>query len=331
MSLLSSTQGPGFNPIVNRWEGEPQLAALPPLPLVSVIVPSYQQGRFIGETIRSILEQSYRHLDVIVVDGASRDETLDVLAQFSTDARLRVLSEPDKGVADAVNKGFGMARGEVFAIQSSDDIYTPGAIEAAVSALLEEDRPGIVYGDIVKVDESCREIARPQSADYSLEALLSKATYIPQPAAFFRAELVQQVGPWNTAYFNCDTEFWLRALWQAPVRKINRAMSMRRMHGEQRDTQRAKISESYARMIDTSPQIRSLPAALRRAARAGKFLHRLRYNPRPSTMSDRALLWKAVLTYPRLLSRLEARYRLLPYGAEMLAWAGRVRRWLRSP
>ena len=94
-------------------------------PLVSVIVPSYNQARFIRETLDSILGQDYRPLEVIVFDGASKDETVDVLGSYGDRPELRWWSEPDRGVVDAVNKGLAKANGEILAIQSSDDCFTP--------------------------------------------------------------------------------------------------------------------------------------------------------------------------------------------------------------
>jgi glycosyltransferase involved in cell wall biosynthesis len=93
-------------------------------PRVSIIVPSYNQGRFIGETILSCLGQTYPNIEVIVQDGASSDETLGVLTQFD-DPRLSCVSEPDRGVVDAVNRALARATGEILAIQSSDDLYLP--------------------------------------------------------------------------------------------------------------------------------------------------------------------------------------------------------------
>src|SRR4051794_3921073 len=96
------------------------LNTLPPLterPLVTIVVPSFNQGRFIRTTIDSVLEQTYRPLEIIVVDGGSNDETVSVLQSYGDLPELRWTSEPDKGVADAVNKGFAQARGEVIGIQ----------------------------------------------------------------------------------------------------------------------------------------------------------------------------------------------------------------------
>jgi glycosyltransferase involved in cell wall biosynthesis len=319
-----------FDPINNRWLAEPTLDALPKSPLVSVIVPSFNQGRYIRDTIHSILNQTYKNLEIIVVDGASSDETLQVLDTFADEPRLRVFSKPDKGVADAVNKGLHLARGQVGAIQSSDDVYLPDAVESGVKALSRESRPGIAYGDIIKVDAEGNELARIVTGGYSLEAWLTKQTYIPQPAAFFRLALIDKAGMWDPTFFNADTEFWLRLIWHAPVIKINQALALRRMHGEQRDTQSRKICESYARMMTTSSGIKTLPFRLRRAAAAGSLLHRIRYNPQPTALSNRILLWRALAIYPELFPKLQSRYRLVPYGAEILQWAGMVRRRIRA-
>src|ERR1051325_691202 len=91
-------------------------------PLLSIIVPSYNQGRFIRRTLDSILSQGYRPIEVIVVDGASKDETVEVLESIDA-AELRWISEKDRGPADAVNKGLAMAQGELIGIQSADDVY----------------------------------------------------------------------------------------------------------------------------------------------------------------------------------------------------------------
>ena len=100
--------------------------------LVTIIVPSFNQGRFIKETLHSILAQDYRPIEVLVIDGASSDLTIEVLESYAGVPELKWWSEPDNGVVDAVNKGLARARGEIVAIQSSDDLYLPGAISAAV-------------------------------------------------------------------------------------------------------------------------------------------------------------------------------------------------------
>ena len=100
-------------------------------PLVSVVTPSYNQGRYIEETIQSVLNQDYFRIEHIVVDGGSTDETLSVLKKYP---HLKWVSEPDRGQSHAINKGFQIAKGEIAAWLNSDDTYLPGAVTAAVAA-----------------------------------------------------------------------------------------------------------------------------------------------------------------------------------------------------
>src|SRR5215471_9874354 len=116
-------------------------------PLVSIVVPSFNQGRFIAETVRSCLEQSYRPIEILVQDGGSTDDTISILQSLKA-AELHWQSETGEGVVDAVNKGLRRARGDILSIQSSDDVFLSGAIEAAVEALLHDPTIGLVYGDV---------------------------------------------------------------------------------------------------------------------------------------------------------------------------------------
>src|SRR2546423_1804901 len=100
-------------------------------PLVSIVTPSLNKGPFIEETIQSVLNQDYRNIEYIVVDGGSTDGTLDILRKYGE--QLRYDSQPDRGQADAVNRGFLASRGSIFAYLNADDVYLPGAVGKAVS------------------------------------------------------------------------------------------------------------------------------------------------------------------------------------------------------
>ncbi|MBB3206286.1 glycosyltransferase involved in cell wall biosynthesis [Rhodopirellula rubra] len=258
-------------------------------PLVSILIPSYNQGQFIGDTIDSILQQDYRPIKIHVVDGASTDGTLDVLKSYGKIPELEWVSAPDKGVVDAVNKGFELLEGDICGIQSSDDMYLPGTIRSVVELFQQHEAAGLVYGDTVKVDSDGNEILRHHTGDFSLENLFKLKTWIPQPSAFFRREMLETCGGWNEAIpYAPDTDLWIRMAFRAQVIKSADFLSQRRMHDEQRDTQGEKIIRDYCLMIDQSPDIAASSPQIQRAARASKYLMKIRYNP---TGSDWRNAW----------------------------------------
>ena len=255
------------------------MQALPRDPLVSVIVPSYNQGKFIRQTLESILAQDYRPLEILVIDGASQDETLEVLRSFAHQPLVKWASEPDRGVVEAVNKGFARAGGDILAIQSSDDCYASGAIATVVGEFRSRPDVGLIYGDTVKVDEQGSELQRSRIGPYSLENLFLIKTWIPQPSAFFRRELLDALGGWDERIpYAPDTDLWIRMAFRTGVLKLDQYLSQRRVHGAQRDAQAGKIARDYSRMIEQSPDIQQASLPLRKAAHAGKHLMRVRYN-----------------------------------------------------
>lgn len=294
-------------------------------PLVSIIVPSYNQGRFIRRTLESIFTQDYRPLQVIVIDGASTDETVDVLRSFDGTPGFEWVSEPDNGVVEAVNKGFARARGVIGGIQSSDDFYLSGAISVSVAALLEDPTLAFVYGDVAKVDAEGRELSRSQLGPFSLAGVLLMETWIPQPSTFFRLNLAQSLGGWREDVpYAADTDLWLRMALQAPARKLDRLLAQRSMHEAQRDTQGTKIARDYGKMIDSLlPQFQA--QGLGGAARAGKLLMANRYG-KPGELLRVGRLWRAALSCPRILRRQPIRS-LVPGGNRCRAAVTRAARW----
>ena len=301
---------------------------VPQGPLVSIIVPSYNQGRFIRRTLESILTQDYRPLELIVIDGGSTDETVSILEEFSSAPELQWVSERDSGVVEAVNKGFARATGEIAGIQSSDDFYLPGAIRAGVEALQADPKLAFVFGDIAKVDADGRELSRTQLAPYSLENVLTMRTWIPQPSTFFRLALAKSCGGWREEVpYAADTDLWLRMALRYPARKIDRLMAERSMHEAQRDTQGQRIVRDYARAIDTLPGLAEAPRTIRRAAQAGKWLMANRYDGNASEWTRVARRWRAMKAWPALRSGYALRD-LIPGGNALRAAVSRLARRL---
>ncbi|MBA3652806.1 MAG: glycosyltransferase [Actinobacteria bacterium] len=287
-------------------------------PLVSIVVPSYNQGKFIGATLESILSQDYRPIEILVMDGASTDKTVDVLRQFAErHPEVTWWSEPDKGVADAVNNGLQRASGEYAGIQSSDDLYRPGAVSQAVAALEGDQDVGLVYGDAEIIDEfGTVETVAPYRLPFAPDRFLYRGTVIHQSSAFFRLALARDVGGWNPDYFCCDTDMWLRMIFRTRAQRVDKVWSAWRKHPDQRDRDARRMWEDWARMTRESPDLRRAPIRLRLAAAAGRRLMAIDYNPSQSRWFRTRQIALALLTYPPSIAAVPPA--LLPPGVDIV-------------
>jgi len=183
----------------------------PQLPLVSIVTPSFNQGRFIRETINSVLLQDYTNIEMIVIDGGSTDGTLAILQEYAqADSRFRYISEPDRGQSHALNKGFSRAQGSIIGWLNSDDTYLPGAIRKAVQAFLQNPNWGMVHGKCQVVNEHSQAVNTFPS-DHADAKQLFYTCCVCQPAAFIRSHVIAQMGGVDEKlYFCMDYELWMR-------------------------------------------------------------------------------------------------------------------------
>lgn len=283
-------------------------------PLVSVIVPSYNQGKFLRRTLDSILAQDYRPLEVIVVDGASDDDTVAILEEArERHPELRWVSEPDDGPEDAINKGLAMVKGEIAAIQSSDDVYFPGTIRSAVDGFAQHPDASIVYGDARSIDAEDNHVSGPtRYLPWTLNRYLCGSTFIPQSSSFFRPELARQVGGVRKRYFIFDVDLWLRMMFISEPVKIPGVLSAYRHHDEQRDTHVGEILGSHRRMIAESPEIARSSWTVRLAAWAGGRMLTQHYNPTDNPRYATAQMWLAILAYPPIVRAVVRPRQLIP-------------------
>ncbi len=266
---------------------------------MSIIIPSYNQGQYIRETIDSILVQDYRPYEVLIFDGGSTDQTLDTLKSYSHISEIKWWSEPDKGVADAVNKGFSLARGEIWAIQSSDDVYLPGTFSAIAAFMAWHEDIALVYGDIEYIDSSSEVIGEEIFDAFNLQHYLGRFTYIPQPTVFFRADVAKRIGGWRQEVsFAADADFWLRIALRHKVAKLNRKLARYRYHPKQRNVQAAKIARAWEKTINDLIIGGHLSIKTKCYAHMGIHLAHYRYTPESDWIHRSWHLYQAAAANP---------------------------------
>jgi len=178
------------------------------LPLVSIVTPSYNQGRFLRRTIDSVLSQDYPHVEYFVIDGGSTDESVDILKNFGD--RFFWHSQRDRGQSDAINQGLRRARGAILAYLNSDDVLLPGAIARVVEHFANNQDWDLLYGNAYHMDEHDRLLGEYPTAPYDFERLLQSCC-ICQPATFWRRRITERVGLFDDAlHFAMDYEYWMR-------------------------------------------------------------------------------------------------------------------------
>jgi len=180
-------------------------------PRLSVVMPSYNQAPFIARAVESVLRQGMKDLELIVMDGGSKDDTVSILSEFARkDSRVRFISEPDRGQAHAVNKGIAQTTGDVIGWLNSDDLYYPGALSAVLQFLDNYPHIDVVYGDGDHVDENERILRRHPTEPWNKHRL-EESVILSQPSTFFRRSVVAQCGVLDeTLHFALDYEYWLR-------------------------------------------------------------------------------------------------------------------------
>ena len=219
MAYLTPDELPSPPPSCTGWpwtEGSPPLPdTMPdgrPWPRASIVTPSYNQGKYIEETIRSVLLQGYPNLEYIVIDGGSTDSSVEIIRRYEPWLAYWV-SEPDQGQADAINKGWRRSQGEIMTWLNSDDTYEPGAVGTAVKYLNLASEAGLIYGGCNCIDSEGQFLGVLQAWPFDLEREMSGRNLLPQSSAFFTRSAFEQAGELDvTLKYSMDYELWLRML-----------------------------------------------------------------------------------------------------------------------
>lgn len=201
-------------------------------PLVSIIVPSYQQAKYLRVAIDSILAQDYAPVEILALDGGSTDGSKEILESYGD--RIWFRSAPDGGQCDAINEGFRRSRGEIVAWLNSDDFYYPGAIAHAVEILTKHPETALVYGEGNLMAEDGSVMWRfPETVPFDLWRLANHSDYILQPTVFFRREKLFECGLLDEGLnWGLDWDLWLRIGRRFPFAYTDQVLAAGRIYGD---------------------------------------------------------------------------------------------------
>lgn len=184
------------------------------VPRISIVTPSYNHARFLRQCIDSVLTQDDPNVELIVVDGASTDESVEILRSYGE--RIRWVSEKDKGQSHAINRGIAMCTGQIFSWLNSDDYLLPGALAKVRACLAAHPEAAFMYGKAWRVDEHGERLSEYRTKPPTRKQLASTCL-ICQPTVFMPMSTITRFGTLNENLHIClDYEWWLRITREAP-------------------------------------------------------------------------------------------------------------------
>ncbi|MGZ9166956.1 MAG: glycosyltransferase family 2 protein [Anaerolineales bacterium] len=248
--------------------------------LVSIVTPSYNQAPYLEQTIQSVLGQDYPRIEYIVIDGGSTDTSVEIIKKYA-DRLVYWTSEKDSGQAEAINKGFAHATGEIVAWLNSDDYYMLNTVSVAVRCFEQNPDVTMVYGNMLAVDGDGQALNVLKYKQLSLEDLLC-FQIIGQPSVFFRRSALEKVGTLEpTFHFMLDHHLWIRLAQQGRILHVPQVWSAARYHAEAKNRARAaEFGREAFRVLDWAngqPVLAQAVSKVKRRALASAHRYDARY------------------------------------------------------
>lgn len=237
---------------------------------VSIITPSYNQAKFLEQTILSVLHQDYPDIEYIVMDGGSTDGSVEIIKKYA-DKLACWESKKDAGQADAINKGFTRASGDLVAWLNSDDFYHPDTVNAVVKVFDDNPDAVLVYGNMLAVDENGATFNTLNYKQLTLEDLLC-FQIIGQPAVFMRRSALQKTSGLNLDFhFLLDHLLWIQIAQHGKILHVNQAWASARYHAEAKNVAKAaEFGREAFRILETVAQDENLAPTLAKVSRRAR-------------------------------------------------------------
>ncbi|MFC1738283.1 glycosyltransferase family 2 protein [Planctomycetota bacterium] len=199
-------------------------------PKITIVTPSYNQADFLERTIQSVLKQDYPNMEYIIIDGGSTDGSVNIINKYANKLAYWV-SEEDDGQADAINKGFRRATGDIVAWLNSDDEYCTGALQVIAETFMKYPDVDLVFGNRITVDENGRVLRDDRHTRFAFTTLVVLGMVLSQPASFWKRQLFAKFGYLDESQTFCmDYEFFCRISAHIKAKHIRRNLAKFRRH-----------------------------------------------------------------------------------------------------
>lgn len=254
-------------------------------PRISIITPSYNQGQFIEETIRSVLLQGYPNLEYIIIDGGSTDNSVDIIKRYQNWLTYWI-SEPDRGQTHAINKGLGRATGDLIAYLNSDDYYLPGTLAAVARYWRQWSQTDLIHGrcryvnvEGIKIGEQFASINRFDEI-IDLWGVWWRKRQFVQPEVFWTRRITDKIGPFREdLYYVMDYDYWSRILQNdGVVGRVDAEFTCFRFTPEQKSNHSVKVADELLQVVE--PLIWDPTLTISRKKRLelqGKWLYQVKF------------------------------------------------------
>ena len=201
-------------------------------PKISIVTPSYNQGKYIEATIKSVLKQNYPNVEYLIIDGGSTDESISIIQKYE-DQLAYWVSEPDKGQTDALVKGFQKATGDILCWLCSDDLLEPGTLHEVAQFFQNNPQARVVYGDTKWIDAEDNLIQERKEIPFNRFIFMYEHNFIPQPSTFWRRDLYEEVGGLNPDFnMAMDSDLWMRFAEVTKIYHVRKYWSCMRLYPE---------------------------------------------------------------------------------------------------